>query len=464
MTPEPDGLPTPQRYWSVAAMWLALTMAVLDTAIANVALPAIARDLHAAAAASIWVVNAYQLTILVTLLPLAALGEIVEYRRVFMAGLVAFVLASIGCTFARTLPELAGARAIQGLGAAGIMSVNGALVRFTYPHSQLGRGVGLNALVVSVAAVIGPSLASAILAVASWPWLFAVNVPTGLLALLVARRALPQSPRSGKRLDWSAAGLNVLAFGLLFSGVDLLTHHGVWLGGVAIGVGAGAGVWLVRRSLRQASPLAPVDLMRNRLFSLTVLTSVASFTAQMLAFVALPFHLQLDLHASQVATGLLITPWPLAVGVAAPLAGRLADRYPAAILGGVGLATLALGLALLALAPAHVSGWGVAWRMALCGLGFGFFQAPNNRTMLSAAPMSRSGAAGGMLATARLTGQTAGATLTAVLFRASGHGPILAIAAGALFAAAASAVSFSRLVERRRPEGKATASELAAPP
>ena len=464
MTADSDGLPTPQRYWAVAAMWLALTMAVLDTAIANVALPAIARDLHAAAAASIWVVNAYQLTILVTLLPLAALGEIVEYRRVFMAGLVMFVLASIGCTFARTLPELAGARAIQGLGAAGIMSVNGALVRFTYPNDELGRGLGLNALVISVAAVIGPSLASAILAVAPWPWLFAVNVPTGVLALLVARPSLPRSPRSGKRLDWIAAGLNVVAFGLLFSGVDLATRRGVWLGGGAMAVGAVAAVALVRRSLSQASPLAPVDLMRNRLFSLTVLTSVASFAAQALAFVALPFHLQLDLHASQVATGLLITPWPLAVGVAAPVAGRLADRYPAAILGGIGLAALALGLTLLALAPAHVGSFGVGWRMALCGLGFGFFQAPNNRTMLSAAPRSRSGAAGGMLATARLTGQTAGATLTAVLFRASGHGPILAIGAGALFAAAACAVSLSRLVEPRSREPQPPASEAAAAP
>ena len=464
MSLERDGLPKRQRYWSVAAIWLALTMAVLDTAIANVALPAIARDLHAAAAESIWVVNAYQLTILVTVLPLAALGEIVEYRRVFMAGLLLFVAASVGCTFARTLPELAGARAIQGLGAAGIMSVNGALVRFTYPRSQLGRGIGLNALVISVAAVVGPSLASAILAVASWPWLFAVNVPTGLLAFLVARRALPASPRSDEGLDWLAAGLNVLAFGLLVGGVDLLTRSGSWLGALAIVVGAAAGVWLVRRSLSQPRPLAPVDLLRNRLFSLSVLTSIASFAAQMLAFVALPFHLQLDLHASQVATGLLITPWPAAVGIAAPVAGRLADRYPAAILGGLGLALLALGLALLAFAPPHVTSLGVAWRMALCGLGFGFFQAPNNRAMLSSTPMARSGAAGGMLATARLTGQTAGATLTAILFHLSGQGPILAIGAAVVFAAAASGVSFARLVESRGSQGSASAGPAAIEP
>ena len=168
----------------------------------------------------------------------------------------------------------------------------------------------------------------------------------------------------------------------------------------------------------------------------------------MLAFVALPFFLQGALHRSQVETGLLITPWPLAVGVAAPIAGRLADRYPAAILGGLGLLTLAVGLALLALTPADAGMADVAWRMALCGLGFGFFQAPNNRTLLSAAPLDRSGAAGGMLATARLTGQTLGATLCAILFRASPAGATLAIATGAGFSALAALVSVSRLTDR----------------
>ena len=443
------GLPTPRRYWSVAAIWLALTMAVLDAAIANVALPAIARDLHAAAAESIWVVNAYQLAIVVSLLPLAALGEIVEYRSVFQSGLVLFVIASVGCSLAHTLPELAIARAFQGLGAAGVMSVNGALVRFTYPHSQLGRGVGLNALVVAVASVIGPSIASAILALGSWQWLFAVNIPIGLAALAVARFALPKSPRSLRALDWPAAMMNVAAFGLVIVGIDVLTRGGGgWVGAAELAAGIGAGATLVRRSLRQARPLAPVDLMRNPLFALTVATSVASFAAQMLAFVALPFYLQGALHRSQVETGLLITPWPLAVGVSAPLAGRLADGYSAAILAGFGLALMAVGLGLLATMPVEVSGVGIAWRMGLCGVGFGFFQAPNNRTLLAAAPLERTGAAGGMLATARLTGQTVGATLTAILFRLSGHGAVLALMAGAVFAAAASLVSFSRMIDR----------------
>ena len=444
-----NGLPTPRRYWSVIAIWLAITMAVLDASIANVALPAIARDLHAAAAESIWVVNAYQLAIVVALLPLAALGEILEYRRIFQAGLILFVLASIGCTFAHTLPELTIARAAQGFGAAGVMSVNGALVRFTYPHNQLGRGVGLNALVVSVASVLGPTIASAILAVGSWQWLFAVNVPIGVAAWLLGRTTLPESPRQDRKLDWIAAGLNVATFGLIIAGVDLFTRGGNLIGLAIAAAGIASGVVLVRRSLSQPKPLAPVDLMRSKLFSLTVATSVASFAAQMLAFVALPFYFQATLHRSQVETGLLITPWPLGVGVAAPIAGRLADRFPAAILGGIGLAVLAVGLGLMAILPADASNLAIGRRMALCGVGFGFFQAPNNRTMLSAAPIERTGAAGGMLATARLTGQTIGATLTAILFRMSGEGAVSALAAGAAFAAVASVVSFSRLTGKR---------------
>jgi DHA2 family multidrug resistance protein-like MFS transporter len=445
-----NGLPPPRRHWSIIAIWLAITMAVLDASIANVALPAIARDLHAAAAESIWVVNAYQLAIVVALLPLAALGEILEYRRIFQAGLILFVLASIGCCLANTLPELTVARAAQGFGAAGVMSVNGALVRFTYPHSQLGRGVGLNALVVSVASVLGPSVASAILALGSWQWLFAVNVPIGVAAWVLGRIALPESPRQDRRLDWIAAALNVATFGLIIAGVNIFTRGGGSLFGLVVAAaGIVCGVVLVRRSLSQPRPLAPVDLMRSPQFSLTVLTSVASFAAQMLAFVALPFYFQATLHRTQVETGLLITPWPLAVGVAAPIAGRLADRFPAAILAGIGLTALASGLLFMATLPADVSSFGICLRMALCGLGFGFFQAPNNRTMLSSTPMERSGAAGGMLATSRLTGQTIGATLTAILFRMSGHGAVSALALGAAFAAVASVVSFSRLAGRR---------------
>src|SRR6201996_8428365 len=222
---EPDGLPAPQRYWAAATIWLALTLSVLDGSIANVALPTIAADLHSLPAESVWVVNAYQLAIVVSLLPMAAVGEMVGFRRVFQLGIVVFPLGSLGCTFAHSLPMLAFARAIQGIGAAGIMSQNGALVRFTYPSAVLGRGLGLNALVASAGAALGPTVASGILAVASWQWLFAVNVPIGITAWLIGRKSLPDNPKSGK-FDPLGTLLNAGMFGFGFIGVDLVTRGG----------------------------------------------------------------------------------------------------------------------------------------------------------------------------------------------------------------------------------------------
>ena len=439
-----DGLPARQRFWSALAIWIALTMAVLDGAIANVALPTIARELSATPDQSIWVVNGFQLAVVVSLLPLAALGEMIGYRRVFLGGIVLFTLASLGCALAHSFPVLVFARVVQGLGSAGIMSVNGALLRFSYPARLLGRGVGMNALVVSAAAAFGPTVASGILALGPWQWLFAVNVPIGILAVLVGREALPSSPTSG-RLDLASTLLNVATFGLGFTGVDALTQGDLRRGGVEVALAVMTGVALLLRSRAQPTPLVPIDLLRNRIFALSVTTSIASFAAQTLAFVSLPFYLQGVLHRDQVATGLLMTPWPLAAGIAATVAGRSADRFPAAILAGAGLAVLALGLLSLALLPADAGAQAIAWRMAVCGLGFGFFQAPNNRTMLSSAPLARSGAAGGMLATARLTGQTIGATVAAISFRFAADAEPFALAIAALFAAGAAGASLWRL-------------------
>src|SRR4051812_31937465 len=253
----PDGLPIPRRYWSVAAIWLAMTMSVLDGAIANVALPTIAHEVHASAASSIWVVNAYQLAITVTLLPLAALGDRLGYRRVYMVGLAVFTLGSLGCAFSHTLTSLTAARVLQGLGAGGIMSINAALVRFTYPKRLLGRGIGLNALVISVSAAIGPTVAAAILARWSWEWLFAINVPIGALAIAIAARALPRTVGSSHPFDWVSALLNAATFGFLITGAESVAREGLAAGVWKLAVGAVAGVLLTRRELRREHPLVP---------------------------------------------------------------------------------------------------------------------------------------------------------------------------------------------------------------
>jgi DHA2 family multidrug resistance protein-like MFS transporter len=442
----PDGLPPAQRRWAVATIFLAVAMAVMDGAIANIALPTIAQDMHATPSASIWVINAYQLAVTVSLLPLASLGEIYGYRRVYQMGLAVFTAASLACALSPSLAALTAARVLQGLGAAGIMSVNSALTRYVYPRALLGRGMGMNALVAATCSAIGPTVASGILSVATWPWLFAINVPIGVVAMVIASRSLPLTPRAPHRFDWGSAVLSAFTLGLLIIGIDGYAHGEPALAAmVELGGSVAMGVLLVRRQLDRTAPLLPVDLLRIPLFRLSVTTSVWSFSAQMLAFVSLPFFLQGTMGWSAISTGLLMTPWPVATAVMAPIAGRLADRHSAGVLGGIGMTMFAAGLLSLALLPAHAGAIDIVWRMALCGLGFGFFQSPNNRAIIGAAPLHRSGGASGMLGTARLLGQTLGASMVALIFSLSGAGVTLALLLAAGLAAMAAVVSLLRI-------------------
>lgn len=424
-----DGLPNRERGLAFSAMALAMTMAVLDGAIVNVALPVIARDLGVAASEAIFVVNAYQIAVTAALLPLATLGESLGYRRVYLLGLATFTAASLACAVAPDLPSLTAARIVQGLGAAGIMSVNTALVRFIYPNRLLGRGVGNVALVVAVASAAGPTLAAAVLTVADWPWLFLVNLPVGLVALAVGARTLPETPRSARRFDLMSAGLNALTVGLLIVGLDGLgdpNRRPLALASVAASLVVGA--VFVQSQLRIARPLLPVDLLRIPTFALSMVASVCAFAAQMTAYVALPFYFHDGLGLSVAQTGFLMTPWPLAIAVAAPLSGRLADRTPPGLLGALGLLLLAFGLTALALLPREATPLDIAWRLTLSGLGFGLFQSPNNKIIILSAPRERSGGASGMQSSARLVGQSLGAALVAVAFGLTAAGPAAAIA------------------------------------
>ena len=445
-----DGLPKPRRYWAAAAIWLALSMAVLDGAIANVALPTIAADLGASPATSVWIVNAYQLTITILLLPLAALGDRLGYRRIYIPGLVLFTLGSLGCALGHSLSSLIAARVFQGVGAACIMSMNAALVRATYPSRMLGVGIGYNALVLSMSAAAGPTLAALILSVGKWPWLFLINLPIGIAAVIVGIKSLPDVKGHGRPFDWVAAFLSGAMMGCTVFGAETFARESAGLGIALIASGIGAGVWLVRREWGDPAPLFPVDLLKIRIFRMSIGTSTISFAAQMLAYVTLPFLFQSVMGRSAFETGLLMTPWPLALGVIAPVAGRLADRVRAGLIGGIGLAIFAVGLFALSQLGQQPGALDIAWRMAVCGIGFGLFQSPNNRTIVSSAPRNRSGAAGGMLATARLLGQTTGAVAVGVAFHLFGVrvGPQL-LAASAVAALIAAGLSLLRLKSAR---------------
>lgn len=446
-----DGLPRPRRYWSLVAIWIATTAAVLDSSIANIALPTISGDMGASPAACIWVVNAYQIAIAMLLLPLAAAGEIVGYRRVYIAGLSFFALASLFCAVSSTLTELSLARFAQGVGAAGIMSMNGALVRFTYPKAQLGRGIGYNALVVSIASAAGPSIAAAILAVASWRWLFAINVPLILVSLAIGARALPAAEKTARPFDLASALLSAVTFACVFVTGSACARGSVtpWTG-VTAALGIIAATALVRSGRRYDTPLIPLDLMMIPSLRMAYITSICSFAAQMIALIVLPFLLESRFGLTHVQTGLYITPMAVGTALAALIAGRLVERITAGILSGVGLMIMAVALtataALIVLADRTL----FIATLTVAGIGFGLFQTPNNRTMLIAAPRSRSGAAAGMLATMRLVGQTSGAVIAASLLRLEGTSRATSLLVAAAMACVAAIMGFLNSPARAR--------------
>ena len=444
------GLPPGQRRWVMVCALLGITLAGLDAAIANIALPTIARSLNASDAAAIWVVNSYQLAVTVCLLPAAALGETLGQRRIYGFGLALFTAASLACALSPSLSVLVASRLFQGVGGACMAALGGSLVRRIYPRALLGQGFAVIALAVALSAALGPTVAALVLSVAAWPWLFLVNVPLGLVAVPLFLAVAPRDPVRARPFDWIGALLNAGAFGLIVTGVDGLGSETPGAAGAELGAGLLCGAALIWQQSRQPAPLLPLDLLRMPLFALSVATSVCSYAAQILAYVSLPFLFQVVMHRSAVATGLLVTPWPLLVAFAAPVAGRLTARYPAAVLGSAGMAVLFAGLVLLAAMPAAPADWDVAWRMGVCGLGFGFYQTPNNVTMMTAGPAERSGAASGMVAVARTVGWSLGSALVALVFGVQGAaGAVTCLWAGAAFAAAGAVISVSRGAARR---------------
>jgi len=408
-------LPLPRRYLAIAALCFGTALVIIDGGVANVALPTIARDLHVESSAVVSIVTVYQLTLVMLMLPFAGLGERIGLKRMYQLGQLIFTVATLLCFFARSLPFLLVVRGAQAIGAAGALGVGSALIRQTYPAKQLGRGLGINSVIVSSSAAAAPTLGGLILGVAPWPWVFASAIPFAVASLLLGR-ALPDPRPRDSRFDVFGAVLCAAMFGLVIGGAESAVHGDSPVVSAAIVLtGALIGVYYVRRERGTPNPILPIDLLGQPVIALSVIGAYAAFIASMTLLLSTPFRLTHEFGFSPAEVGAAIAPWPMTNMIVAPLAGWLSDRIPAGLLGGIGMAISIAALLLLAFLPADPSYFDIAWRMALCGSGFGTFLPPNARLIIGSAPRERAAAAGGLVSTVRLLGQTTGATVVAAL-------------------------------------------------
>ena len=432
-----DGLPLPRRYAAIGALCCGTALIIIDGGIANVALPTIARDLRTDQSSVVAIVTVYQLMLVMLLLPFAGLGERIGIKRTYQLGQTIFTIATLLCFFARSLPFLLIVRAAQAIGAAGALSVSSALIRQTYPAKQLGRGLGINSVIVSSSAAAAPTIGGLVLSVAPWPWVFACAIPFALLSLALGY-ALPDPRPRHAHFDVLGAVMCAAMFGLIIGGAESAVHgNSPVVSGAIVLTGGLIGYYFVQREKDDANPILPLDLLARPVIALSVVGAYTAFIASMTLLLSTPFRLTHEFGFTAVALGAAIAPWPLTNMIVAPLAGWLSDRIPAGLLGGIGMCVSITALLLLAFLPAHPSYFDIAWRMAVCGSGFGTFMPPNARLVIGSAPRERATAAGGLISTVRLCGQTTGATLVALLLAlgiGSGNVPAFVAAGLALIA------------------------------
>lgn len=423
---------------------LGTALIAIDTALPNIALPVMAQSLQIAPGTAVQLVTVYQLVLVMLLLPVAALGGRLGYRRVYVAGLCLFIAGGLLCYFAPDFHTLLVARGLQACGASAAMSVTTAIIRSIFPDSHLGRALAVHSVVVSTANAFAPALGGLILSWFQWRAVFIVGVPLAFLALL-SSSVLPQSIRRLVPFDWFSALLCAVAFGSVIGGLEMIVHNPQRAAGLVILLaGSVAGLFFVRRELAQEEPILPLDLLRRRVIALSVFGSFLAFNAAMLVTVIMPFRLSQQYGFSPAEIGTIMAPWPMMIMIAAPVAAILSDRFPPALLGGLGMLVSTAGVLALFLLPEAPDWLDVAWRMALSGVGFAFYTAPNARLILKSAPSHRTASAGGLTSTTRLTGQVLGASLAAGLLAlgsaVSAWGPAVA----ALMCLTASACSFAR--------------------
>jgi EmrB/QacA subfamily drug resistance transporter len=419
------------RWYVVATVCVGAFMGQLDVSIVTVALPRIGADLHADAALVQWVALAYLLALVCALVTIGALADRIGRKLLYTYGFIVFAAGSALCSVAPALGWLVAARILQGFGAAMLQANSVALIAESLPRRELARGLGVQGAAQAVGLALGPAVGGLLLAAGGWRLIFLVNVPAGVLGIALGWFLLPRSRGflRGGRFDGLGALLMAITLGALMLLISLarvplgdqidlgllgpMSPSKLALGALALVAGAA----LVLRERRVPAPILDLGLLRGRALRVGLGCALASYLVMFGTLYVIPYYLS-AIHASSVSAGLRLASLPLALGIAAPLAGRAAAHARASLLGAVGLALAAAGLVGLAFSPAGV---GLVAGLTACGAGLGVFMPVNNAAVMAGAPRAGAGALSGVLNTTRGLGTALGVTLAGFVYGAAAH-------------------------------------------
>jgi EmrB/QacA subfamily drug resistance transporter len=432
-----DAIPSPveplQEDQSIPVnKWAMLVLAALsgfittlDGSIVNIGLPAISQTFHVGISGPIeWIIIGYLVIIAASLLTFGRLADILGRKPIFLVGLIVFIIGSALSGMAPTLLLLIIARLFQGLGGALLFSVNIAMITSTFPESERGLALGLNAVVVSLGVSAGPTIGGIITQYLTWRWIFYVNVPIGIVVLLSAFYFYHEKHPETKYQRFDPLGAVLLAISLasLTLGLSFGEEWGWFSASLLSSIGLGVLVLAITIYVEThiKNPILDLHLIRNHTFAFANISFMLCMMALFAPGFLMPFYFEQLRGFSTIQTGLMLTPLPLTMALIAPLSGTLADHIGSRWLSPIGLTIVCLGLFLLGQINAQSTMTDIVWRLVLIGIGQGVFQSPNTRTIMGAAPHEEQGEASGLLATGRVIGQSLSVALAGTVFAAFG--------------------------------------------
>jgi len=442
--------------WALAGLSLSMLMPSLDTSICNVALPTLSRTFSASFQQVQWVVLAYLLAITSLIVSVGRLGDLVGRRRLLQSGLAVFIAASILCGAAPSLWLLMAARAVQGLGAAVMMALTIALVGEAVPKERTGSAMGLLGTMSAVGTALGPSLGGFLLAGFGWRAIFFVNVPLGLLALVLVARFLPldhERPKPRVRFDGLGTWLFAGALAAYALAVTLGRGHFDRLSLVLLLAAGLGGILFVLAEKRAASPLVRLDLFRNAGLSISLVQNALVATVMMATLVVGPFFLSRALGLSEAAVGMAMSFGPLISILSGVPAGRIVDRLGAPFMAIAALMAMVVGAMALSVLPARFGVAGYLAAIAVLTPGYQLFQAANNTSVMMDVPPDQRGVISGMLSLSRNLGLITGASVLGAVFAAA-ESAAAGLRATFTLAAALIAASIVLAIGSRRPSSR----------